>query len=96
MKWATFTGAFPGVDVTVGHYRPRDLVSWTWAIDPYTFYVPQITIAAKREPFEIDQFGRVETLLTGKRLVEFNVGDIWRLGKSSMGRRGVVQYKLTQ
>ena len=27
------------------------------------FYVPQITIAAKREPFEIDQFGRVETLL---------------------------------
>ena len=64
MKWATFTGAFPGVDVTVGHYRPRGLVSWTWAIDPYTFYVPQITIAAKREPFEIDQFGRVETLLT--------------------------------
>ena len=63
MKWATFTGAFPGVDVTVGHYRPRGLVSWTWAIDPYTFYVPQITIAAKREPFEIDQFGRVETLL---------------------------------
>ena len=62
MKWATFTGAFPGVDVTVGHYRPRGLVSWTWAIDPYTFYVPQITIAAKREPFEIDQFGRVETL----------------------------------
>ena len=32
-------------------------------IDPYTFYVPQITIAAKREPVEIDQFGRVETLL---------------------------------
>ena len=63
MKCATFTGAFPGVDVTVGHYRPRGLVSWTWAIDPYTFYVPQITIAAKREPFEIDQFGRVETLL---------------------------------
>ena len=63
MKWGTFTGAFPGVDVTVGHYRPRGLVSWTWAIDPYTFYVPQITIAAKREPFEIDQFGRVETLL---------------------------------
>ena len=63
MKWGTFTGAFPGVDVTVGHYRPRDLVSWTRAIDPYTFYVPQITIAAKREPFEIDQFGMVETLL---------------------------------
>ena len=63
MKWATFTGAFPGVDVTVGHYRPRGLVSWTWAIDPYTFYVPQITIAAKREPFEIDQFDRVQTLL---------------------------------
>ena len=63
MKCATFTGAFPGVDVTVGHYRPRGLVSWTWAIDPYTFYVPQITIAAKREPFEIAQFGRVETLL---------------------------------
>ena len=65
MKCATFTGAFPGVDVTVGHYRPRGLVSWTWAIDPYTFYVPQITIAAKKEPFEIDQFGRVETLLIG-------------------------------
>ena len=68
MKWATFTGAFPGVDVTVGHYRPRGLVSWTWAIDPYTFYVPQITIAAKREPFEIDQFDRVQTLLNVKGL----------------------------
>ena len=70
MKWGTFTGAFPGVDVTVGHYRPRGLVSWTWAIDPYTFYVPQITIAAKREPFEIDQFGRVETLLIKKHFEE--------------------------
>ena len=74
MKLDTFTGAFPGVDVTVGHYRPRGLVSWTWAIDPYTFYVPQITIAAKREPFEIDQFGRVETLLKG--LVE-KVYEYW-------------------
>ena len=63
MKWATFTGAVPGEDVTVVRYQPRDLVSWTWAIDPYTFYVPQITIAAKREPFEIDQFDRVQTLL---------------------------------
>ena len=24
-----------------------------WSFDPYTFYVPQTTIAAKREPFEI-------------------------------------------
>ncbi len=55
MKWATFTGAVPGVDVTVGHYQPRGLVSWTGAVDPYTFYVPQITVAAKREPFEIAQ-----------------------------------------
>ena len=69
MKWATFTGAFPGVDVTVGHYQPQGLVSWTRAIDQYTFYVPQITKAAKREPFEIDQFGRVETLLTRDREV---------------------------
>ena len=65
MKWATFTDAVPGVDVTVGHYQPRGLVSWTRAVDPYTFYVPQITIAAKREPFKIAQFGRVETLLRG-------------------------------
>ena len=64
MKWATFTDAVPGVDVTVGHYQPRGLVSWTRAVDPYTFYVPQITIAAKIEPFKIAQFGRVETLLT--------------------------------
>ena len=64
MKWATFTGAFPGVDVTVGPYRPRDLVSWTWAIDPYTFYVPQTTIAAKREPFEIASLLRVQVLLS--------------------------------
>ena len=64
MKWATFTDAVPGVDVTVGHYQPRGLVSWTRAVDPYTFYVPQITIAAKREPFKIAQFGRVETLLS--------------------------------
>ena len=63
MKWATFTDAVPGVDVTVGHYQPRGLVSWTRAVDPYTFYVPQITIAAKREPFKIDQFDRVQTLL---------------------------------
>ena len=78
MKWATFTGAFPGVDVTVGHYRPRGLVSWTWAIDPYTFYVPQITIAAKREPFEIDQFGRVETLLIKFEVALYQV--VWRRG----------------
>ena len=67
MKWATFTDAVPGVDVTVGHYQPRGLVSWTRSVDPYTFYVPQIvtqiTIAAEREPFEIDQFDRVQTLL---------------------------------
>ena len=68
MKWATFTDAVPGVDVTVGHYQPRGLVSWTRAVDPYTFYVPQITIAAKREPFKIAQFGRVETLLSFIRL----------------------------
>ena len=66
MKWATFTGAVPGVDVIVGHYQSRGLVSWTRAVDSYTFYVPQITIAAKREPFEIDQFGRVETLISLK------------------------------
>ena len=63
MKWATFTDAVPGVDVNVGNYQPRGLVSWTRAVDPYTFYVPQTTIAAKREPFKIAQFGRVETLL---------------------------------
>ena len=65
MKWATFTGAFPGVDVTVGHYQPWGLVSWTWAIDPYmyTFYVPQTTIAAKREPFEIASLLRVQVPL---------------------------------
>ena len=39
------------------------MVSWMWSFDPYTFYVPQTTIAAKREPFEIDQFDRVQTLL---------------------------------
>ena len=55
MKWVTFTDAVPGVDVTVGHYQPRGLVSWTRAVDPYTFYVPQTTIAAEREPFEIAQ-----------------------------------------
>ena len=54
-KWATFTGTVPGVDVAVGHYQPRGLVSWIWAIDPYTFYVFQTTIAATREPFEIAQ-----------------------------------------
>ena len=64
MKWATFTGAFPGVDVTVGHYRPRGLVSWTRAVGQYNFYVPQTTIAAEREPFKIAQFDRVQTLLT--------------------------------
>ena len=68
MKWATFTDAVPGVDVTVGHYQPRGLVSWTRAVDPYTFYVPQTTIAAKREPFEIAQFDRVETLLIAKTI----------------------------
>ena len=68
MKWATFTDAVPGVDGTVGHYQPRGLVSWTRAVDPYTFYVPQTTIAAKREPFKIAQFGRVETLLSSNTL----------------------------
>ena len=63
MKWATFTDAVPGVDVTVGHYQPRGLVSWTRAVDPYTFYVPQTTIAAKREPFEIASLLRVQLLL---------------------------------
>ena len=63
MKWATFTGAVPGVDVIVGHYQPRGLVSWTRAVDPYNFYVPQTTIAAEREPFKIAQFDRVESLL---------------------------------
>ena len=53
MKLATFTGAVPGVDVSVEHADLLGLGSWTRAIDPYTFYVPQITIAAKREPFEI-------------------------------------------
>ena len=71
MKWATFTGAVPGVDVTVGHYQPRSLVSWTRAVDPYTFYVPQTTIAAKREPFEIDQFDRVQTLLSFMRELSY-------------------------
>ena len=55
MKWATFTDAVPGVYVTVGHYQPRGLVSWTRAVDSYTFYVPQTIIAAEREPFEIAQ-----------------------------------------
>ena len=64
MKWATFTDAVPGVDVTVGHYQPRGLVSWTRDVDPYTFYVPQTTIAAKREPFEIASLLRVQVLLT--------------------------------
>ena len=63
MKWVTFTGAVPGVDVTVGHYQPRGLVSWTGAVDPYTFYVPQTTIAAKREPFEIASLLRVQVPL---------------------------------
>ena len=56
-----------GYMLKLSHFKlkksPRGLVSWTRAVDPYTFYVPQITIAAKREPFKIDQFGRVETLL---------------------------------
>ena len=59
MKWTTFTDAVPGIDVTVGHYMTNlGLFSWTWAIDPYklTFYVPQITVAAKREPFETAQY----------------------------------------
>ena len=64
--------AVPGIDVTVGYYQPRGLVSWTRAVDPYNFYVPQITIAAKREPFKIDQFGRVETLLTSYK-VDINI-----------------------
>ena len=55
MKSATFTDAVPGVNVTVVHNHPRDHVSWTWTIDPYSLNVPQITIAAKREPFEITQ-----------------------------------------
>ena len=33
-----------------------------WSFDPYTFYVPQTTIAAKREPFEIAQW--LQTLST--------------------------------
>ena len=54
-KLALVYGRNPGVDVSVGHCQPQDLVSWTRAVDPYTFYVPQITVAAKREPFEIAQ-----------------------------------------
>ena len=53
MPRARAPSRFLGVDVTAGHYRPRDLVSWTCAIDPYTFYVFQVTIAAMREPFEM-------------------------------------------
>ena len=74
MKWATFTDAVPGVDVTVGHYQPRGLVSWTRAVDPYTFYVPQITIAAKREPFKIAQFDRVEIELHEYPTLEGEIG----------------------
>ena len=60
---ATFTDGSPGVDNPGWYVNPRDVVSWMWSFDPYTFYVPQITIAAKREPFEIASLLRVQVLL---------------------------------
>ena len=51
-KLALVYGRNPGVDVSVGHCQPQDLVCCTRAVDPYTFYACQITIASKREAFE--------------------------------------------
>ena len=51
-KLALVYGRNPGVDVSVRHCQPQDLVSWTRAVDPYTFYACQIPIASKREAFE--------------------------------------------
>ena len=36
-KLALVYGRNPGVDVSVGHCQPQDLVSWTRAVDPYSF-----------------------------------------------------------
>ena len=60
---ATFTDGSPGVGNPGWYVNPRDVVSWMWSFDPYTFYVPQTTIAAKREPFEIASLLRVQVLL---------------------------------
>ena len=57
---ATFTDGSPGVGSPGWYVNPRDVVSWMWSFDPYTFYVPQTTIAAKREPFEIASLLRVQ------------------------------------
>ena len=62
---ATFTDGSPGVGSPGWYVNPRDVVSWMWSFDPYTFYVPQTTIAAKREPFEIASLPRVQLLLRG-------------------------------
>ena len=59
---ATFTDGSPGVGSPGWYVNPRDVVSWMWSFDPYTFYVPQTTIAAKREPFEIASLLRVQVL----------------------------------
>ena len=63
---ATFTDGSPGVGSPGWYVNPRDVVSWMWSFDPYTFYVPQTTIAAKREPFEIASLLRVQVLLRGE------------------------------
>ena len=60
---ATFTDGSPGVGSPGWYVNPRDVVSWMWSFDPYTFYVPQTTIAATREPFEIVSLLRVQVLL---------------------------------
>ena len=62
---ATFTDGSPGVGSPGWYVNPRDVVSWMWSFDPYTFYVPQTTIAAKREPFEIASLLRVQLPLRG-------------------------------
>ena len=61
---ATFTDGSPGVGSPGWYVNHRDVVSWMWSFDPYTFYVPQTTIAAKREPFEIASLLRVQVLST--------------------------------
>ena len=57
MKWVTFTGADPAVDVTVGYYQPWGLVSLDPGYRPIYFlctsdhHIPP----REREPFELAQ-----------------------------------------
>ena len=81
---ATFTDGSPGVGSPGWYVNPRDVVSWMWSFDPYTFYVPQTTIAAKREPFEIASLLRVQLLF--RQMASFCTGISCPSKDASSGR----------